>query len=109
MIQPVLVTFDLMNLHKSEISGIDEFKEIIGLCKDFWEIEQNKEPFKFFQNSEKILLNDKIKILKISDYNTTGLKDPGKERGVFNSLVKDNGRSNKGELSGGSFGIGKKC
>lgn len=106
-IDPVQVSFQLLEMDDSSIPGIEQFKDIINKCKIFWKSEQNQDPYKFFQTAENILQKRKIKVLKISDYNTTGLKDPGKERGIFNSLVKDSGRSNKGDISGGSYGIGK--
>lgn len=105
--KPVLVSFDLMETAWSSLPGMDQFRDIIDKCQEFWKPEQNQEPYKFFQNAEKLMKNKKVKILKVSDYNTTGLMDPGKERGIFNSLVKDSGRSNKGDTSGGSYGIGK--
>ncbi len=105
--KPVLVSFELIETDWTVLPGMEQFKDIINKCQEFWKPEQNQEPYKFFQNAEKLMNHKKVKILKVSDYNTTGLMDPGKERGIFNSLVKDSGRSNKGDTSGGSYGIGK--
>ena len=55
-------------------------------------------------------------MLRISDYNTTGLAGPIKLNDPFsfnfdgwNALIKIDGGANKGDDKAGAFGIGKKC
>ncbi|MEK4715719.1 hypothetical protein [Sporosarcina sp. FSL K6-5500] len=63
----------------------------------------------FIQFGLKLLNQPKLDFLRISDFNTKGLEG-AKEGGIgtpWSSLVKESGSSNKGDSSGGSFGIGK--
>ena len=61
----------------------------------------------FFSEAQKLLALNYIKVLRVSDENTTGAKGPG--RGTpFYSLLRAAGVSVKrDENSGGSYGIGK--
>lgn len=66
----------------------------------------------FSKNVKKMLEDDHIRILKISDYNTTGITGSEKENGDiksnWNALVYDSGNSQKkNSNSAGSFGTGK--
>ena len=67
---------------------------------------------KFSKNAKNLLEEDMIRILKISDYNTTGVTGSEKENGdansAWNALIYDEGNSQKqSENSTGSFGTGK--
>ena len=67
---------------------------------------------KFSKNAKKLLEDDNIRILKISDYNTTGITGSEKENGdiksKWNALIYDEGNSQKKDKnSAGSFGTGK--
>lgn len=67
---------------------------------------------KFTRYAQKLLENETIKILKISDYNTKGIIDSEKDNGdvesAWNALVYDEGNSQKpNENATGSFGTGK--
>lgn len=67
---------------------------------------------KFSKNAKKLLEEDMIRILKISDYNTTGVtgseKKNGEANSAWNALIYDEGNSQKqSENSTGSFGTGK--
>lgn len=56
----------------------------------------------------KLCQADSIRVLRISDYNTTGLTGSMEMKpSPWNDLVKSSGVSNKSGESGGSFGIGK--
>ena len=67
---------------------------------------------KFSNNAKKLLEEDHIRILKISDYNTDGITGSEKENGDiksnWNALIYDAGNSQKKDKnSAGSFGTGK--
>ena len=67
---------------------------------------------KFSKNAKNLLEDDIIRILKISDYNTTGVTGSEKRNGdtnsAWNALIYDEGNSQKqSENSTGSFGTGK--
>ncbi|MBR6688564.1 MAG: hypothetical protein IKL68_00920 [Clostridia bacterium] len=66
----------------------------------------------FTENAKKMLENDVIRVLKISDYNTKGITGSEKKNGdpdsAWNALVYDEGNSQKNsENATGSFGTGK--
>lgn len=55
-----------------------------------------------------MLESKKLRILKIADYNTTGVPGPCEEGNPFHTLAKTDGISDKGKTGSlGSFGIGK--
>ncbi len=104
--KPVKVEFSLYNIENNHIPGFDSLTEAIELCYDYWK--ENKKTRDFFTNAKRIIRSHNISILKISDYNTTGLTGSDKERSSpWQDLVKSSGVSNKNGALGGSFGIGK--
>lgn len=104
----VYVEFSLFKYKTKDLPGYDVLKEVLNCCNDYWIKDNNKKGIKFFENSLKVINNDYINILRISDFNTKGLDGSHKaEHSTWNSLVKGNGVSNKEGGAGGSFGIGK--
>lgn len=104
--KPVKIDFILSNIDRSNIYGIDDLSNAISLCKDFWQ--DNKKTFDFFKNAVSICNQETIRVLRISDYNTTGLTGSDKiKNSPWQDLVKSSGVSNKSGELGGSFGIGK--
>ena len=78
------------------------FKECGDYCK------ADKECKRFFDGGAALIKSGTIPILKISDYNTTGVTGGDDERGGgWYSLVKSVGTSSKVSTEGGSFGLGK--
>ena len=69
--KPVKIGFIINNINKKDIYGIADLENAIHLCKNYWS--ENKKTFEFFSNAVKICNRDKIRVLRISDYNTTGL------------------------------------
>lgn len=62
----------------------------------------------FFNNAIKISNQPKIRCLRISDFNTTGLLGSDEEyNSPWCNLTKSQGTSDKSGSNGGSFGIGK--
>jgi hypothetical protein len=103
--RPVEVHFNLLvNQPIDRFPGRKEFIETLNACKKRWSSNQDYQ--KAFDKSHEILSANQIDILKISDYNTTGLS---KDDGTWESLVKSSGVSSGKEGKGGSFGIGKKA
>ena len=64
---------------------------------------------RFFESADSILSTPKIRVLRASDRHTIGLEgsDTCAKGTSWSRLVKESGSSNKGQSSGGSFGIGK--
>lgn len=62
----------------------------------------------FFDNAIELLSKSKIPILKISDYNTTGVCGPCENGTPYYALLKASGQSKKNQTTAaGSYGIGK--
>lgn len=104
--KPVIVEFKLNNIKREHIYGIQVLTEAVELCKKFWQ--ENKKTVDFFSNAIKVCHSEKLRVLRISDYNTTGLTGSDKiKSSPWQDLVKSSGVSNKSGELGGSFGIGK--
>lgn len=103
---PVRLVFDYFKIQREEFPGNEQFIEILNKCKNC--SRDNSITKKFFENAIKVFSNE-ITVLRISDFNTTGLR--GAKSGLrgtdWHNLVKERGSSNKDLKSGGSFGIGK--
>lgn len=102
---PVEVHFEVVDIQVSDFPGIDDFRSILGLCK---ESRPDSHKFQqFFDKAEHITSSDAIPCLLISDFNTTGLRGADGTKGTdWYKLTRTVGSSDKsGGL--GSFGIGK--
>ena len=104
---PTRVEFSLFQLPTKDIPDVVRFKSVIQMCRDSNAGEPDAR--NFFDRAVNILSKSTITVLRISDYNTIGLEgsDTCTKGTAWSRLVKENGSSNKGQNSGGSFGIGK--
>lgn len=104
---PTRVEFSLFQLATRDMPDVENFKTVIKRCRE----SNTDEPdaCSFFDRAADILSEDSINVLRISDYNTIGLEgsDTCEKGTTWSRLVKESGSSNKGQNSGGSFGIGK--
>ncbi|MCD5460797.1 hypothetical protein ACXO18_06815 [Lactobacillus delbrueckii subsp. bulgaricus] len=100
--KPVTVKFKEFDIIAEDLPGYHTLKEdILPAAKREWL--EDKKTQQLINSMENCLNREKIKVLKISDFNTTGLK-----HGNWESLVEQVGSSFKSdEGSAGSFGIGK--
>lgn len=105
--EPVRVEFEMFGISRNEIPDVDNLHSIIKKCRD----SNRDEPdaYKFFDNADDLMSQSTINVLRISDHNTIGLEgtDTCAKGTGWSRLVKENGSLNKGQSSGGSFGIGK--
>ncbi|WP_155951614.1 hypothetical protein [Pseudomonas sp. FGI182] len=104
---PVRVTFDVLHVPRNEIPDLYSLESALHSCLDMAQEEKNQD---FFTTALNAISKEKVTVLRIADYNTTGLVGPPNTRGTaFHSLLKSRGVTNKGsnEDSTGSFGIGK--
>ena len=103
---PVIVEFVGFEVDCKKIKGFSDIVSALDECKLFWE--KNEKASKFLTNACQVAKRDRIRVLRVSDYNTNGLTG---SKELYNSpwqnLVKSSGVSDKGGTSGGSFGIGK--
>ena len=102
----VSVEFELYELPFKNDERIIGLKEYFKLAKEYWQ--ENEKTIRILEKAEKNFERDRIRILRISDYNTTGLMGSDKKKNsTWNNLVKSSGVSDKTGSSGGSYGIGK--
>lgn len=106
--KPVIVEFNTFTTTSSAFPLEKELKKTFEKCQITWQ-GKSKKSEEFSKNAIEILNNDTIPCLRISDFNTKGLEGAkkGELTSPWSSLVKERGTSNKGDSSGGSFGIGK--
>ena len=106
--KPVVIEFSSFSLDNKQLPDYNTLKNAINSCLEFWTEQNNKKTIEFFKKAASIIENKSIKVLRISDYNTTGLLGSDKEFNTpWHNLVKAAGVSDKEGSSGGSFGIGK--
>lgn len=103
---PVLVKFEALDLSRNDIPDIDYLKTTFARCAEYWS--HDKKAKDFFQKAEAICAQEKISVLRIGDYNTTGVlgSDTDRSKNWYN-LILCAGASSKWGGEGGSFGIGK--
>lgn len=104
---PVRVEFQKFDIPATEFPGYEQFKVILSKCKN--SNEDKKTTLRLIESIISKINQEKISVLRVSDYNTTGLvgsKDS--QRGSnWHNLILSRGVPNDSTVSGGSFGIGK--
>lgn len=106
--KPVVIEFSCFSIEGREIPDYSTLKNAINSCLEFWTEQKNRKTIDFFKKAKKVIENKSVSVLRISDYNTTGLLGSDKEYNTpWHNLVKAAGVSDKEGTSGGSFGIGK--
>lgn len=102
----VKVEFKLVKMDKNRIPNLESIKESINASAEYFPESERLEKFKQVANEK--FESDTIDILKISDYNTTGLVGIDKRiNSAWYGLIKSSGNSTKSGISGGSYGSGK--
>jgi hypothetical protein len=103
---PVRVSFKLLEISRAEVPFANELQHSIQCCLDEPRDVETKQHLK---RALAAISVPTIKVLEISDRNTTGLTGPTTDpTSVFTALVKGDGVTNKADVtSAGSFGIGK--
>ncbi len=104
----VLVEFNTFALDNDRFPDKKGFGEILTKCEAYWANSSNKKTKTFFAQAIDKLNKPKINFLRISDFNTTGLRGSNLKAGSdWDNLINSSGSSEKGDSKGGSFGIGK--
>lgn len=111
----VMVEFERYYIDTNIIPGIEEYRGILSKCKSFWDRSKSEKAKDFLKSAVKEAEKEKSFLLRISDYNTTGLSDPYTQSedpfdfsfDGWNALIKIDGGANKGDDKAGAFGIGK--
>lgn len=103
---PVRIAFTVLDLPIDQLPCADQLNVVFKSCARFWA--ENPKTVEFFKSAQRQFQGRTIRVMKISDYGTTGLTGGDAERdGKWYCLVRSGGVSNKTEGTGGSFGIGK--
>jgi hypothetical protein len=104
--KPVNVKFQLLELSRKEIPGIDDLEDTFARCSKYWRHQAKAR--EFFDRAKHLAAKSKIRTLRIGDSNTTGVlgSDTDQQKDWYN-LIRCAGSSAKSGTEGGSFGIGK--
>ena len=100
--KPAIVEFKTFSIDTAEFPDRDGFYDILSKCYDYSKNNKNPKTPHFFKHALDKMDCRKISMLRISDFNTTGLRGSD-----WDNLVNSSGASEKAEGKGGSFGIGK--
>lgn len=102
----VKVSYDLLELPREEVPFADDLEASVKACLNST---NDEETLRHLERALDQISSDTIRMLRISDENTTGLTGPVEDpESVFTALVKGDGVTNKADVdSAGSFGIGK--
>lgn len=104
----VTVEFNVFELESTEIPDGEKLRGIFKESLYFWNEQNDPKSKNFYTKGMTIIEESKIKCLRVSDFNTTGLSGVNKRINTpWINLTKSNGVSDKTGSAGGSFGIGK--
>jgi len=107
---PVKVRFELVYIDRDDIPDVDRLNSVIHKCYEYYPNGDDGVKLKTIQDAaDRYLAHPgKVPVLKISDYNTTGLCGVLDEKGSkWSGLVRERSATNKTGGSSGSFGVGK--
>lgn len=107
---PVRVRFELVYIDRDDIPDVDRLNSVIHKCYEYYPNGDDGVKLKTIQDAADryLALPGKVPVLKISDYNTTGLCGVLAEKGSkWSGLVRERSATNKTGGSSGSFGVGK--
>ena len=106
---PVEVEFSCLKVPVEEIPGFGRLNDVVGKCSDYYNTGDDGDKVRLWkEKSDQLISQDSVYVLKISDYNTTGLDGVLKLRGTgWSGLVREKYACNKGHGKGGSHGVGK--
>lgn len=109
--KPVRVEFEKNFIPVTDFPGMEAMRDILEKCRDFWKDQNDNKTERFIKEAAReIAEGEKIFVLRVSDYNTTGLKGAFSEEKItpWKSLVQGNAFSVKNtDSAAGSYGIGK--
>ena len=108
---PVKVEFKLFSIETTKIPGYEHLKKYFELAYEFCKQQKFVKATRYFEKSIPILNAATIDVLRISDFNTSGLPGATTAGSDFTTpwfrLVRSVGSSDKADGSIGAFGSGK--
>ena len=108
--KPLRLEFQRYFIKTADFPGIIEMRNVLNKCREFWKEQGDEKTLAFVNEAIKTISGDKFFVLRISDYNTTGLKGAFDDENIthWKGLVQGNAFSIKtSNTAAGSFGIGK--
>lgn len=109
--KPVRVEFEKFFISVTDFPGMEAMRDILEKCREFWKDQNDNKTERFIKEAAReIAEGQSIFVLRVSDYNTTGLKGAFSEEKItpWKSLVQGNAFSVKNtDSAAGSYGIGK--
>ena len=106
--QTAKVEFMPFVLDIAEFPNAESLNGAFKASLKFWSVQEERRPTEFFKRAIQVMESGSIPFLRVSDFNTAGLR--GSRREFYTpwcNLTKSSGASDKAGSSGGSFGIGK--
>lgn len=104
----IKVDFERYEIASSEIPGYKQYRSNIEKAYNYWSKKSSEKTIKVLENALKSINWSSTSVLRISDFNTTGLRDPyGDSDEGWNALTKLDGGATKTGDKAGAFGIGK--
>lgn len=107
---PVKARFELIYIDRDDIPNHSRLLEVIHKCHEYYNDGDDGAKLQVICDAaDKFLGTEgKVPVLKISDYNTYGLRGVHEERGSnWTGLVRERSATNKSNGSSGAFGVGK--
>jgi len=114
--RPVRVVFSRILLPAAQFPGAERFRQTMQACRDYAltacktpdERVQNGEVF--FDRALKLLSEGQIPLLRVSDFNTTGLEGGDTDSmSPWYRLIRKQGSASLHGAGGGTFGIGQRA
>lgn len=115
--KPAVVKFSVFDIPTADLPGRNDLYDAIlsSKSRNYDPNSGNEKIRVFFEKALSTLTADKLCVMQISDYNTTGLTNPDADilddeqskNSRWLSLVHGMGKTDKGGTSGGSHGQGK--
>ena len=109
--EPVRIEFEKRYIKPAtKFPGIEDMRNILVKCRNFWKVQNDAKTLKFINDAAREIRDGGIFVLRVSDYNTTGLEGAYSTEEItpWKSLVQGNAFSVKTtDNAAGSYGIGK--
>ncbi len=104
----VRVDFEQYRISSSNIPGYEQYASKIQKAYDYWSKKNSEKTIKVLTKALNSINKPNANVLRISDFNTTGLSHPYEDSDEgWNTLTKLDGGATKTGDKAGAFGIGK--
>ncbi len=104
----VVLEFERYIIQSKDIPGYETYKNKLYKAYNYWSNRKSEKTTAYLKKAIRAIEKPTTFVLRISDYNTTGLADPyGDSDDGWNALTKIDGGATKTGDKAGAFGIGK--